>query len=270
MLDVIIIYYTLRKTITVAKNSIFQRTVTYFKAEYRHFLDSFKSDEKILEDQFKAFILSAETIQTSVADSILSMREIESIRNADEDKLESLNITIENLSGQMESASLNGDSEPKSLLRKAIAQQIALENKIRDTDSVLVKQRESVEILKKELSHLEEKKNALMLKKDSLQNRSKSADAMLRIQKTLSSTNLDGLSSNLDALEKNVRQRESIVGANKELNESSPENVFNTLAQLEEDEAIEARMQSMAKKQLGSTTDSNVISLTSRKRSVNA
>jgi phage shock protein A len=254
----------------VAKNSIFQRTVSYLKAEYQYFLDSFKSDETILENQFNAFILNAETVQSSITDSIMRMREIEGVRNADEDKLTSLNITIENLSHQMEDGVREIDSETTSLLRKAIAQQIALENKISQTDEVLVKQRQSVEALKKELALLEEKKNELTLKKDALQSRAKSADAMLRIQKTLSSTNLDGLSSALNSLEQNVRQREYIVGANKELSESSPENVYKALAQLEEEDAIEARLQSLTKKSIGSIADSNVISLSSRRTAVSA
>lgn len=252
----------------MAKHSIFQRTVAYFKAEYQYFLDSFKSDETILENQFKAFILNADTIQSSITGSIMSMREIESVRNTDEDKLTSLNITIENLTDKL--ARSEHDSETKDLLRKAISQQIALENKLSKTDEVLVQQRESVETLKKELALLEEKKNELTLKKDSLQNRSKSADAMLRIQKTLSSTNLDGLSSTLNSLEKNVRQRESIVGANKELNESSPENVYRALAEVEAEEAIEMRLNSLTKKSIESTNSSNVISLSDRRSAVSA
>lgn len=253
----------------MAKHSIFQRTVSYLKAEYQYFLDSFKSDETILENQFKAFILNADTIQSSITDSIMSMREIEGVRIVDEDRLTSLNITIENLSAQM---ALSGqvNQDPESPLRRAIKQQIALENKISKTDEVLVQQRESVETLKKELALLEEKKNELTLKKDALQNRSKSADAMLRIQKTLSATNLDGLSSTLNSLEKNVRQRESIVGANKELSESSPENVYKALAQVEEEEAIEMRLNSLMKKPIESTMGSNVISLSSRKSAVSA
>ena len=253
----------------MAKHSIFQRTVAYLKSEYQYFLDSFKSDETILENQFKAFILNADTIQNSITDSIMSMREIEGVRNADEDKLTSLNITIENLSDQLARTEQN-DSEPKSLLRKAVSQQIALENKLSKTDEVLVQQRESVETLKKELALLEEKKNELTLKKDALQSRSKSADAMLRIQKTLSATNLDGLSSTLNSLEKNVRQRESIVGANKELNESSPENVYRALAEVEAEEAIEMRLNSLTKKSIESTNGSNVISLSDRRSAVSA
>lgn len=252
----------------MAKNSIFQRTVSYFKAEYRYFLDSFKSDEKVLENQFNAFIKNAETVQMSITDSIIGMREIEGVRNVDEDKLVSLNITIENLSSQVRTSTGKSAQETESLLRKAIAQQIALETKIRKTDEVLTQQTATVETLKKELSHLEEKKNELILKKDSLQNRSKSADAMLGIQKTLSSTNLDGLSTTLHSLEKSVRQRESIVSANKELNESSPENVYRALAQMEEDDAIESRLKSLTMQAIESPSDSNVISLDSRKRSI--
>lgn len=253
----------------MAKHSIFQRTVSYLKAEYQYFLDSFKSDETILENQFKAFILNADTIQTSITDSIMSMREIEGVRNVDEDRLTSLNITIENLSDQMTRTG-KVDKDPESPLRRALAQQIALENKIRKTDEVLIQQRESVETLKKELALLEEKRNELTLKKDALQNRSKSADAMLRIQKTLSATNLDGLSSTLNSLEKNVRQREYIVGANKELNESSPENVYKALAELEAEDAIEMRLNALTKKSIESATDSNVISLNSRRSAVSA
>jgi phage shock protein A len=251
----------------VAKNSIFQRTVAYLKAEYNYFLDSFKSDEKILEKQFNAFILNAETVQNSITDSIMSMREIEGVRNADEDKLVSLNITVENLSRQTKTNAGVIDSETESLLRKAVAQQLALETKIRNTDEVLTQQRASVETLKKELGNLEEKKNELILKKDALQSRSKSADAMLRIQNTLSSTNLDGLSTTLNSLERSVRQRESIVNANKELTDSSPENAYKALAQLEEDDAIEARLKSLTTNAIESPNDSNVISLESRKRS---
>jgi phage shock protein A len=251
----------------VAKNSIFQRTVAYLKAEYNYLLDSFKSDEKILEKQFNAFILNAETVQNSITDSIMSMREIEGVRNADEDKLVSLNITVENLSRQTKTNAGVIDSETESLLRKAIAQQLALETKIRNTDEVLTQQRASVETLKKELGNLEEKKNELILKKDALQSRSKSADAMLRIQNTLSSTNLDGLSTTLNSLERSVRQRESIVNANKELTDSSPENAYKALAQLEEDDAIEARLKSLTTNAIEIPNDSNVISLESRKRS---
>ena len=252
----------------MAKHSIFQRTVAYLKSEYQYFLDSFKSDETILENQFKAFILNANTIQSSITDSIMSMREIEGVRNADEDKLTSLNITIENLSDKLGRS--EHDSETKDLLRKAISQQLALETKISKTDEVLVQQRASVETLKKELTLLEEKKNELTLKKDALQNRSKSADAMLRIQKTLSTTNLDGLSSTLNSLEKSVRQRESIVGANKELNASSPENAYRALAEVEAEEAVEMRLNSLAKKSIESTNGSNVISLSDRRSAVSA
>lgn len=251
----------------MAKNSIFQRTVTYLKAEYHYFLDSFKSDEKILENQFKAFIENTETVQTSITDSILSMREIEGVRNADEDKLVSLNITIENLSNKAKSNDGDLDTETKSLLRSAIGQQIALEKKIRETDDVLAQQRASVETLKKELSRLEEKKNELILKRDSLQNRSKSADAMLSIQKTLSSTNLDGLSTKLNSLEKNVRQQEALASAYKEINESSPERMFDALTQAEEEDAVESRLNSLTAKSIESSDDSNVISLSARKRS---
>lgn len=253
----------------MAKRSIFQRTVAYFKAEYQYFLDSFKSDETILENQFKAFILNADAIQTSITDAIMCMREIEGTRNVDEDRLTSLNITIENLSDRMARTG-EVDKDPESPLRRAIAQQIATENKIRKTDEVLIQQRESVETLKKELALLEEKKNELTLKKNSLQNRSKSADAMLRIQNTLSATNLDGLSSTLNSLEKNVRQRESIVGANKELNESSPENVYRALAEVEAEEAIELRLNALTKKSIESTNGSNVISLNDRRSAVSA
>lgn len=251
----------------MAKNSIFQRAITYLKAEYNYFLDSFKSDEQILENQFKAFIRNTETVQTSIMDSILSMREIEGVRSDDEDKLVSLNITIENLSNKAKSSGGELDSETKSFLRNAIGQQIALEKKIRETDGVLEQQRASVETLKKELSRLEEKKNEIILKKDALQSRSKSADAMLNIQKTLSSTNLDGLSSTLNSLEKDVRQQEALAIAYKEINESSPENVYRALAELEEADAIEARLNSLTTKSLEATTDSNVIDLSSRKRS---
>ena len=252
----------------MAKNSIFQRVVTYLKAEYNYFLDSFKSDEKILESQFNAFINNTEIVKTSIVESILSMREIEGVLSDDEDKLVSLNIAIENLSNKAKSSGSELDPETKSFLRDAIGQQIALEKKIRETGGVLEQQRASVETLKKELSRLEEKKNELTLKKDALQSRSKSADAMLNIQKTLSSTNLDGLSSTLNTLEKDVRKQESLASAYKEINESSPEHMFDALMQVEENDAIEARLNSLTAKSIESSADStNVINLNDRKRS---
>jgi phage shock protein A len=250
----------------VAKNSIFQRVATYLKSEYHYFLDSFKSDEQILENQFNAFIRNAETVQSSITDSILGMRDMEGVRNADEDKLMRLNVTIENLSTQAKASAAGIDAETKSLMRNAVTQQVALETKIRKTDEVLAQQRASVENLKKELSRLEEKKNELILKKDSLQSRSKSADAMLRIQKTLSSTNLDGLSTNLNSLEMNVRRQESIVSGYKEINESSPEHMFDVLTKLEEEDAIESRLNALTTKSIESGTGSNVISLSDHKR----
>lgn len=250
----------------MAKNSIFRRVATYFKSEYHYFLDSFKSDEQILENQFNAFIRNAETVQSAITDSILGMRDLEGVRNADQDTLMRLNVTIENLSAQEKAIAGEIDAATVSLMRNAVTQQVALEAKIRKTDEILVQQRASVENLKKELSRLEEKKNELILKKDSLQSRSKSADAMLGIQKALSSTNLDGLSTNLNSLEMNVRKQESLARGYKEINESSPEHMFDVLTKLEEEEAIESRLNALTSKAIESGTDSNVISLSSHKR----
>lgn len=230
----------------MAKQGLAKRFINMFRAEGHSLLDSIEDPVKALELQMKDLSDGVNKTESSVAQAMGNLRMMEADRLRDIAEYEDMGRQAQSGMKHAEKAKEAGDEEKairlENLVRDLIVRRQELEGTIRANSSSIDAQTAAVDTMKKNLAQLKTNQQEALRKRDSLVARHVAAETQMKVQETMKSVGTFDVNSEMGRLEGIVRKSEAKALGMTELAAESAPSMMQTLAELDREDAVEAKM----------------------------
>jgi phage shock protein A len=230
----------------MAKQSIFGRISTLVRANVNQLIDNAEDPQLMLDQLVRDYTNNIADAKTAIAQTIGNLRMLEQDHAEDIAAAADWGQKAAGASSAADRYRAEGKTEEAdkfdNLAKIALGKQIASEQEAKDAEPSLATQNESVEKLKSGLAAMEQKLLDLRAKRDQLVARAKTAEAQSRVNDAVGNIDIMDPTSDLGRFEEKVRREEAKVIGQQELQASSLDSQFESLADVGRDAEVEARL----------------------------
>lgn len=231
------------------KQSVFGRIAQLTRANINALIDQAEDPEKMLDQLIRDFTSSIADAEDATATTIGNLRLLEADKVADEAAVTEWGTKAAAASAkadQLRAAGQTAEADRFDNLAKfALKRQIDFEGEIEQAGPQIASQTAVVDRLKSGLDDMRTKLEDLRRKRDELVARSKSAQAQSQVLEAVKSIDVMDPTSELSRFEEKVRRDEARAAGQAELAASSLDAQFNSLDDLAEDAAVQARLDAL-------------------------
>jgi phage shock protein A len=230
----------------MAKQTIFGRISTLVRANINQLIDNAEDPQLMLDQLVRDYTNNIADAKSAIATTIGNLRQLEA--DHDEDvtaaadwgqKAASASTAADKYRTQGQTAEAD---KFDNLAKVALTNQINKEKEAKDAEPTLAAQNEQVDKLKSGLQTMEQKLVDLKAKRDQLVARSKTAEAQAKVNDAVGNIDVMDPTSDLSRFEEKVRREEAKVLGQQELQASSLDSQFESLADVSKDAEVEARL----------------------------
>lgn len=230
----------------MAKNSIFARLTNIFRSEAHAQLDRMENTENALNQEARNFASALADMESATAQSIGTLRMAEKDYNDGVIEHTELGKKAQAALTKAESERKDGNEEKagkfEAAARTLLTRQIDMEHNLVERQEFIKGARVAVNQQKANVVASQEKYRKLLSKRDELVTRSRTADAMSKMQDTMVEIDTTNVSGQLGRLEAGIRKKEAKIMGNAELAASSSFNEMASIEALVVDDELERRM----------------------------
>ena len=230
----------------MAKQSIFGRISTLVRANVNQLIDNAEDPQLMLDQLVRDYTNNIADAKTAIAQTIGNLRMLEQDHAEDVAAAADWGQKAASASTAADRYRAEGKSDEAdkfdNLAKIALGKQIASEQEAKDAEPNLAAQNESVDKLKSGLTAMEQKLVDLRAKRDQLVARAKTAEAQSKVNDAVGNIDIMDPTSDLGRFEEKVRREEAKVIGQQELQASSLDSQFESLADVGRDAEVEARL----------------------------
>jgi phage shock protein A len=234
---------------TMAKQTIFGRISTLVRANVNQLIDNAEDPQLMLDQLVRDYTNNIADAKSAVAQTIGNLRQLEQDHQEDVNAAVDWGKKAQGASQAADKYRAQGQTAEAdkfdNLAKIALTNQINKEKEAKDAEPTLASQNEQVEKLKTGITTMEQKLAELRAKRDQLVARAKTAEAQSKVNDAVGNINVLDPTSDLSRFEEKVRREEAKVLGQQELQASSLDAQFESLADISKDAEVEARLAAM-------------------------
>jgi phage shock protein A len=230
----------------MAKQTIFGRISALVRANVNQLIDNAEDPQLMLDQLVRDYTNNIADAKSAIAQTIGNLRLLEQDHAEDVAAAADWGQKAASASTAADRYRAEGKTEEAdkfdNLAKVAIGKQISSEQEAKDAEPNLAAQNEAVDKLKSGLTAMEQKLSDLKAKRDQLVARSKTAEAQSKVNDAVGNIDVMDPTSDLSRFEEKVRREEAKVLGQQELQSSSLDAQFESLADVGKDTEVEARL----------------------------
>ncbi|WP_407560924.1 PspA/IM30 family protein [Streptomyces sp. 184] len=228
------------------KQTILGRTLQLARANVNALIDQAEDPAKMLDQLIRDYSNSIREAEQAVATTIGNLRLMEADHREDTGAAEEWGAKALAASRKGDELRAGGDGPQAetfdNLARKALERQITAENEATAAEPLIAAQTEVVEKLKQNLDAMREKLADLDSRRDQLVARAKTAEAQNRMLDAVESMDVTDPTADLGRFEAKIRREEARATGRTELANSSLDEQFEQLDDLDKEAEVDARL----------------------------